>query len=121
MFISQCLLPFPISFGFAIRAVFFLAVLVYNLGLEAPKRKISYPMAITMARFAQLVSALNHKPPRIPMTTARSIGIYAYYDYSKAVKELGLPQPPIRSAFEKAVNWFRENGYIHADSKTSVR
>jgi dihydroflavonol-4-reductase len=34
------------------------------------------------------------------------------YDSSKAVKELGLPQTPLRLAVEEAVQWFREQGYI---------
>ena len=35
-----------------------------------------------------------------------------YFDCSKAVKELGFTQIPIRKTIEKAVNWFRENGYL---------
>jgi dihydroflavonol-4-reductase len=35
-----------------------------------------------------------------------------YYDSSKAVRELGLPQNPIEAALEKAVRWFEENGYV---------
>ena len=31
---------------------------------------------------------------------------------SKAIKELGLPQTPIRTTVTKAVNWFKENGYV---------
>ena len=29
-----------------------------------------------------------------------------------AVNKLGLPQTPVRETVEKAVNWFRENGYV---------
>jgi dihydroflavonol-4-reductase len=39
---------------------------------------------------------------------------YGYFDVSKAVNELGLPQTPIKTTIEKAVNWFRENGYVKA-------
>jgi hypothetical protein len=28
------------------------------------------------------------------------------------VKELGLPQTPVRVAVEEALNWLKENGYI---------
>jgi dihydroflavonol-4-reductase len=87
-------------------------------GVEAPKRKISYPMAITLAYFSQLVSRINGKPPALSMNVAKSIGNYLFYDCSKAVKELGMPQTPLRTTVEKAVNWFRENGYIKVDSKT---
>ncbi|MFC1949236.1 SDR family oxidoreductase [Chloroflexota bacterium] len=81
-------------------------------GVEAPKRKMSYPMAITLAYFFKLVSSINRKPPLFPVSAARNFGKYAYYDCSKAVKELGMPQTPVKTTIEKAVNWFRENGYV---------
>jgi dihydroflavonol-4-reductase len=37
---------------------------------------------------------------------------YTYCDSSKAVNELGFPQTPIRTTIEKAISWFRENGYV---------
>jgi dihydroflavonol-4-reductase len=33
-------------------------------------------------------------------------------DPSKAIRELGLPQTPLTTAFAEAVAWFRENGYV---------
>jgi dihydroflavonol-4-reductase len=81
-------------------------------GVEPPKRKTSYPMAITLAYVSKLVSIITRKPPLVPISMARNIGLYAYYDCSKAVRELGFPQPPIKTAIEKAVNWFKENGYV---------
>jgi dihydroflavonol-4-reductase len=35
-----------------------------------------------------------------------------WFDASRAVRELGLPQNPIEPALERAVNWFREHGYV---------
>jgi dihydroflavonol-4-reductase len=35
-----------------------------------------------------------------------------FFDASKAVRELGLPQTPVRQAFEDAVRWFEERGYV---------
>ena len=40
------------------------------------------------------------------------ISISADYDASKAVRELGLPQSSVQTAVEKAVRWFRDNGYV---------
>ena len=34
-------------------------------------------------------------------------------DPSKAIRELGLPQTSLETAFAEAVAWFRENGYVH--------
>ena len=49
-------------------------------------------------------------------SNTKNIGKYLYYDCSKAVKEPGMPQTPIRTTIEKAVRWFRENGYINVNS-----
>jgi dihydroflavonol-4-reductase len=35
-----------------------------------------------------------------------------YYDPSKAVRELGLPQSPIMTALKDAVDWFVAQGYV---------
>jgi dihydroflavonol-4-reductase len=34
-----------------------------------------------------------------------------YFDASKAVGELGLPQTPIEDALARAIAWFRAEGY----------
>lgn len=39
-------------------------------------------------------------------------GNILYYDSSKAVNELGLPQTPLENAIHTAVNYYRENGII---------
>ena len=81
-------------------------------GVEPPKRKMPYPLAITMAYGFQFLSAIAKKPPVITPSMVRMIRSPAYFDCSKAVNELGLPQTPVRETVEKAVNWFRENGYV---------
>jgi dihydroflavonol-4-reductase len=35
-----------------------------------------------------------------------------YYDATKAVRELGLPQSPIQQALKDAVDWFIQNHYV---------
>ena len=81
-------------------------------GVEPPKRKMPYPLAITMAYGFQLLSAITRKPPLMTPSMIRMSGSHAYFDCSKAVNELGMPQTPIRTTIEKAVSWFRENGYV---------
>jgi dihydroflavonol-4-reductase len=81
-------------------------------GVPAPKRKISFPVAMTLVYLMKLVSMINRKPPMLAESSVRFTGNYLYYDCSKAINELGMPQTPIRTTFEKAVNWFRDNGYV---------
>jgi len=35
-----------------------------------------------------------------------------FFDSSKAVKDLKLPQTPIMTALSDAVEWFNTNGYV---------
>jgi dihydroflavonol-4-reductase len=86
-------------------------------GIEPPRTKMRYSTAITMAYFMQFISNITKKPPLISPPMVRGTTKYAYYDCSKAITELGLPQTPVRGAIEKAVSWFRENGYVKTDSK----
>ena len=49
------------------------------------------------------------KCPSIPLDGVKMSKQSMYYDSSKAVQELGLPQSPIRQALADAVNWFQTN------------
>jgi len=81
-------------------------------GVEPPKRKMPYRLAIAMGYGFQLLSSVTRKPPVLTAPMVRIGSKYAYFDVSKAVSELALPQTPIKTTIEKAVNWFRENGYV---------
>jgi len=81
-------------------------------GVELPKLRIPYPVAIALGYGYQFVSNIAKRPPSLTAPMVRMGSKYAYFDVSKAVNELGFPQTPIKGAVEKAVNWFRENGYV---------
>ena len=80
--------------------------------VEPPKMKMPYSLALMVAYGYQIASSITKKPPLLVPSNIRMSTGYAYYDCSKAVNELGFSQTPVRAAIEKAVNWFRENGYI---------
>jgi dihydroflavonol-4-reductase len=65
-----------------------------------------------MAYLYQFGSKITRKPPAITPPGVRLASKYTYYDVSKAVNELGFSQTPIKTTVEKAVNWFKENGYV---------
>lgn len=50
----------------------------------------------------------------IPAATPEKVRLsrrHEFFDASKAVLELGLPQTPVREALRRAVAWYRKNGY----------
>jgi len=81
-------------------------------GLPAPRFKIPYAIAYVAGAVSTGVSYLTNKEPAIPLDGVRMAHEPMYYDASRAVRELGLPQTPVKTAIEKAVRWFRDNGYV---------
>ena len=81
-------------------------------GVPAPTIKLPR-LAILPLAYANkwLADYVTHRPPRIPLEGVKMAKYKMHYDCSKAVRELGLPQPPIEIALEKAVKWFRAHGY----------
>jgi dihydroflavonol-4-reductase len=51
---------------------------------------------------------------RVPVNEnqVRMVARPLYLDTGKAVRELGLPQTPFRTAVERAYRWYREHGYL---------
>ncbi len=83
-------------------------------GMPPITRRIPAGMLIALGYTYQIIAAITRNPPMMKANTARSTCMTVYFNPSKAVKELGMPQTPIRTTIEKAVNWFRENGYVKA-------
>jgi dihydroflavonol-4-reductase len=59
-----------------------------------------------------LADHVTHKPPRAPTTGVRLCRTPMIFDSSKAVRELGLPQRPIRSALADSIAWLAEQGLL---------
>jgi len=81
-------------------------------GVEPPKRKIPYRVALLLGYFFQAGARITKNPPLVSVSQVRLGKMGEHFDCSKAVNELGLKLTPIRKTVEKAINWFRENGYI---------
>ena len=82
-------------------------------GRPAPRMKIPRKAALVLAAFSTGISHFTRRPPRIPWEAVRMTRKKMFFDSSKAVRELGLPQRPVEQALAKAVEWFRSNGYVN--------
>jgi len=83
-------------------------------GIKAPRFSIPYRLALGAGYVDEFIEgSLMRRHPRIPVSAVKDSRHFRHFDCSKAVQELGLPQTPVEMAFEKAVTWFRENGYVH--------
>lgn len=80
-------------------------------GLPAPRVEIPYPVAWLGAACMEGWARLTGRPPRASLTAVRMAKKRMYFDPTKAVRELGLPQTPVEEALRDAVEWFVERGY----------
>ncbi|MFQ5872345.1 MAG: hopanoid-associated sugar epimerase [Dehalococcoidia bacterium] len=77
---------------------------------RAPAVRLPYWIALGTAYVDQWVSGtLLRREPFVPLAGVRMAREPMYFESSKAVEELGLPQTPIEEALEEAVSWFREH------------
>lgn len=80
-------------------------------GLPAPKWQVPYWLPHTVAWLDEKVLNKLGKTPTIPLDGVKMSRQFMYYNATKAVKQLGLPQSAIATALADAVNWFKSNGY----------
>lgn len=82
-------------------------------GLKAPTVKMPYWVAFTAGWVSDAISDhVTGKPPAVPLAGVRMAKYFMYFDSSKAVRELGLPQNSIETALEEAVQWFRDHSRV---------
>ncbi len=81
-------------------------------GIPAPTIKLPRLAILPLAYLNKwMADYVTHRPPRIPLEGVKMAKYKMHYDCGKAVRELGLPQPPVEIALEKAVRWFKTHGY----------
>lgn len=78
-------------------------------GLPAPQNTVPAWLPLSVAWIDEKILAPLGKAPSVPLDGVRMATQTMYYDPSKAVTELGLPQTPIETALKDAVAWFKNN------------
>lgn len=76
-------------------------------GASAPTVSMPWQIAYGWAVIDELGGALLGRTPRATLAGVRISRRRQWYDVSKAIGELGLPQTPLEEAFAEAVEWFR--------------
>jgi len=95
-----------------------LKVLSQLSGEPAPKIRIPYGVALLAAYLDEWRSRRTGKPPRAPLAGVKMARYKMFFNPSKAIRDLGLPQTPPIEAFREAIHWFRENGYVTTRPET---
>ena len=88
------------------------AVLQEITGIPAPKMQVPHSVALAAAHVDEAISYVTGKPPKAPLAGVRMAKYKMFFNPTKAIRELGLPQTPPKDALTDAVAWFRANGYV---------
>ena len=89
-----------------------LAALKDITGIPAPGIRIPYWVALAAGHVSEGIARVTGKPPRAPLAGVRMARYKMWFNPAKAIRELGLPQTPVKQAMTEAVEWFRANGYV---------
>jgi dihydroflavonol-4-reductase len=82
--------------------------------MASPKTKVPHWVAELYARLENFWSIkVAGRAPDVPLESVKLARHKMWFDSSKAVRELGLPQSPIEGALSRAVKWFEAHGYVN--------
>src|SRR5271165_1651443 len=83
-------------------------------GLPSPKVKLPYFFALAAGVVDETITGrLLHREPRATIDTVRMGKKKMFASSAKAERELGWKIVPVESALRRAVQWFRDNGYVN--------
>jgi dihydroflavonol-4-reductase len=81
-------------------------------GLRAPSMKIPHGLALGVAYMETGLSRLLGKEPQIPVEGVKIAQHKMFVDVSRAQREFGFQPGSVVAALERAVRWYRANGYV---------
>ena len=99
-----------------------LDVLAELTGLPAPRGRIPYGLVLGIATVNEwCMGTVLRREPGIPVEGVLMARKHMFFDASKAVRELGLPQTPVEEALERAIRWFYDHGYVQGSVPRRMR
>lgn len=88
----------------------FLQVLGAVSGKKPPRFKVPYGVAWMAGAVSTFVADhITHQTPGVPLEGVRMSKHRMYFDPSRAIAELDLPQTPLEQTVRDAVAWYRAN------------
>jgi dihydroflavonol-4-reductase len=89
----------------------FVALVAEVAGVPAPRLHVPHAVVREFVRGMELWSDhVSHREPRTTLKAMAYLERGAYFDATKARRELGFPCTPLRTSVERAVQFFREQG-----------
>lgn len=80
--------------------------------LPAPTIQIPYAVAFAAGVFSTAWAHISGREPRAPLDGVRMARKKMFVTTEKAKRELGFEAGPVDAALQRAIDWFRSNGYV---------
>lgn len=80
-------------------------------GRRPPTRHVPYPVAYAAGLATTAFANLTGVPPIAPLEAVKMARKKMFVTHEKATRQLGFAPNPANMALQKAVKWFRDNGY----------
>ena len=84
-------------------------------GVPAPRLRLPHTAVLAAARVSEIAGRILRRPPPIALEAAQMASVRMWVDPSWSVRELRMPQTPVRQAFQEAVEWFAARGETAGD------
>jgi dihydroflavonol-4-reductase len=81
-------------------------------GLRAPRIRLPWGAAMAAGYADQMIARVMGSEPRIPLEGVRMARHRMWVNCAKAQLELGFHSGSVEAALERAVQWYRQNGYV---------
>jgi dihydroflavonol-4-reductase len=79
---------------------------------KAPSLILKRWMMLTYGWLMETISEFTRKAPEMDPGNARYMSMNAWYDSSKAIKELDYKLTTVQKMIDDAYDWYKENGYF---------
>jgi dihydroflavonol-4-reductase len=81
-------------------------------GQRAPRWRLPWSVAMALGYADQLAASVRGREPRIPLEGVRMARHRMWATCTKAEGELGFQAGSVEAALQRAVEWYRQNGYV---------
>ena len=89
-----------------------LTAIAHLVGRNPPRVRLPRAVVLPIAYAAEAVARITGRPGRITVEAVRMAKKRMYYSSAKAAAELGYQWRAPAIAFEDAIGWFRDQGYL---------
>ncbi len=84
-------------------------------GQRAPRICLPWRVAMAIGYADQRVARVRGREPRIPLDGVRMARHPMWVNCTKAERELGFQPGSVEAALQRAVQWYRQHGYVSAE------